>query len=329
MNTDNSALKKFIPPKETLVLIVILIGMVILFQVFTGTFIDRANFIDILKEASKLCVISFGMAIIIAAGGIDLSLGHIAGFSAIIATTIMKEYEAGIAVGLVCGLSVGLIFGLFNGALTSYLGISSFIVTLGTQFIILGLRYWITSGNIIMFLPDSYTIIGNGKILSIHNTIIIMAVLAIVCYFLMERTVFGRRVSAIGGNISASWLSCINIRKHTMLTFVLGGLFASVTGIVHTAHMEIVSVDIGDGFLLDALIIAVFSVVVYGRVKTVGVILIAIIIVALTNGLTMMGMNPFFVKFVKGILLLGALSINMAIQSEWVVNRMYRRKAQA
>jgi ribose/xylose/arabinose/galactoside ABC-type transport system permease subunit len=64
-------------------------------------------------------------------------------------------------------------------------------------------------------------------------------------------------------------------------------------------------------------------------VKTVGVILIAIIIVALTNGLTMMGMNPFFVKFVKGILLLGALSINMAIQSEWVVNRMYRRKAQA
>jgi ribose transport system permease protein len=179
-----------------------------------------------------------------------------------------------------------------------------------------------------MFLPDAYTIIGNGKIFSIHNTILIMITLAIICYYQMERTVFGRRVSSTGGNITASWLSCINIRKYTTLTFVMGGFFASVTGIVHTSHMEVVSVDIGDGFLLDALIIAVFSVVVYGRMKTLGVILVTVILIALTNGLTMMGVNPFFVKFVKGSLLLGALSINMAMQSEYVVNRLYKRKAQ-
>ena len=253
------------------------------------------------------------MAIIIAAGGIDLSLGNIAGFSAIIATTIMKDHNAGIFVGLIGGLSIGLIFGLFNGMLVSYLGISSFLVTLGTQFIILGFRYWITSGNIIMFLPGAYTIIGNGTIFSIHNTIIIMIMLTIICYFLMERTAFGRRVSSIGGNITASWLSCINIRKHTMLTFVMGAVFAPVTGIVHTSHMEVVSVDIGDGFLLDALIIAVFSVVVYGRRKTLGVILITVIFVALTNGLTMMGVHPFFVKFVHVALLPWARSINMAM----------------
>ena len=328
MNANKSALKKIIPSKETLVLVGILISMVLFFQIFTATFIDKANFVDILKDASKLCIISFGMAIIIAAGGIDLSLGHIAGFSAIIATTILKEYNVGIAVGLICGLSIGLIFGLFNGLLVAYLGISSFIVTLGTQFIILGLRYWITSGKIIMFLPDAYTIIGNGKIFSIHNTILIMITLGIICYYQMERTVFGRRVSSTGGNITASWLSCINIRKYTMLTFVMGGIFASVTGIVHTSHMEVVSVDIGDGFLLDALIIAVFSVVVYGRMKTLGVVLVTVMLMALTNGLTMMGVNPFFVKFVKGSLLLGALSINMAIQSEYFINRMYKSKAQ-
>lgn len=328
MNANNTALKKIIPAKETLVLVGILISMVLFFQIFTSTFIDKANLLDILKEASKLCVISFGMAIIIAAGGIDLSLGHIAGFSAIVATTILKEYNAGVVVGLVCGLSIGLIFGLFNGFLVAYLGISSFIVTLGTQFIILGLRYWITSGNIIMFLPDTYTIIGNGKIFSIHNTIIIMIGLAIICYYQMERTVFGRRVSSIGGNITASWLSCINIRKHTMLTFVIGAIFAAVTGIVHTSHMEVVSVDIGDGFLLDALIIAVFSIVVYGRMKTLGVILVSVILIALTNGLTMMGVNPFYVKFVKGSLLLGALAINMAMQSEYFINRVYKNKVQ-
>lgn len=328
MNANNSALKKIIPSKETLILVAILISMMLFFQIFTGTFIDTANFVDILKDAGKLSIISLGMAIIIAAGGIDLSLGHIAGFSAIIATTILKEYNVGIIVGLIGGISTGLVFGLFNGLLVSYVGISSFIVTLGTQFIILGLRYWITSGNIVMFLPDAYTIIGNGKIYSIHNTILIMIVLAIICYYLLERTVFGRRVSSIGGNITASWLSCINIRKYTMLTFMMGGIFASVTGIVHTSHMEVVSVDIGDGFLLDALIIAVFSVVVYGRMKTLGIILVTVILIALTNGLTMMGVNPFFVKFVKGSLLLGALSINMAIKSEYFINRMYKRKAQ-
>lgn len=328
MNANNSALKKIIPSKETLILVAILISMMLFFQIFTGTFIDTANFVDILKDAGKLSIISLGMAIIIAAGGIDLSLGHIAGFSAIIATTILKEYNVGIIFGLIGGISTGLVFGLFNGLLVSYVGISSFIVTLGTQFIILGLRYWITSGNIVMFLPDAYTIIGNGKIYSIHNTILIMIVLAIICYYLLERTVFGRRVSSIGGNITASWLSCINIRKYTMLTFMMGGIFASVTGIVHTSHMEVVSVDIGDGFLLDALIIAVFSVVVYGRMKTLGIILVTVILIALTNGLTMMGVNPFFVKFVKGSLLLGALSINMAIKSEYFINRMYKRKAQ-
>jgi ribose/xylose/arabinose/galactoside ABC-type transport system permease subunit len=144
----------------------------------------------------------------------------------------------------------------------------------------------------------------------------------------MERTVFGRRVSSIGGNITASWLSCINIRKHTMLTFVIGAIFAAVTGIVHTSHMEVVSVDIGDGFLLDALIIAVFSIVVYGRMKTLGVILVSVILIALTNGLTMMGVNPFYVKFVKGSLLLGALAINMAMQSEYFINRVYKSKVQ-
>ncbi len=328
MNANNSVLKKIIPSKETLILVAILISMMLFFQIFTATFIDTANFVDILKDAGKLSIISLGMAIIIAAGGIDLSLGHIAGFSAIIATTILKDYNVGIIVGLIGGISTGLIFGLFNGLLVSYVGISSFIVTLGTQFIILGLRYWITSGNIVMFLPDAYTIIGNGKIFSIHNTILIMIVLAIICYYLLERTVFGRRVSSIGGNITASWLSCINIRKYTMLTFMMGGIFASVTGIVHTSHMEVVSVDIGDGFLLDALIIAVFSVVVYGRMKTLGIILVTVILIALTNGLTMMGVNPFFVKFVKGFLLLGALSINMAIKSEYFINRMYKRKAQ-
>jgi len=91
MNANNSALKKIIPSKETLVLAGILVSMVLFFQFFTSTFIDKANLVDILKEASKLCIISFGMAIIIAGGGIDLSLGHIAGFSAIIATTIKSS----------------------------------------------------------------------------------------------------------------------------------------------------------------------------------------------------------------------------------------------
>ncbi|UCD77195.1 MAG: ABC transporter permease [Desulfobacterales bacterium] len=326
MNAYQSVLKKNAPTKATLILAGILAGMVLFFQIFTSTFIEKANLFDILKEASKLCIISFGMAVIIAAGGIDLSLGHIAGFSAIIATTVLKRYEVGIVLGLAGGISIGLIFGLFNGLLVAYLGISSFIVTLGPQFIILGLRYWINSGNIIMFLPDAYTVIGNGKILSIHNTILIMITLAVICYYQMERTVFGRRVSSTGGNITDSWLSGINIRKYTMLTFVMGGIFSLITGIVHTSHMGVVSVDIGDGFLLDALIIAVFSVVVYGRIKTLGVILATVILIALTNGLTMMGVNPFFVKFVKGSLLLGALSINMALQSEYFSNRIYKLK---
>lgn len=98
---------------------------------------------------------------------------------------------------------------------------------------------------------------------------------------------------------------------------------------IRPIFMKVVSVDIGDGFPLDALIIAVFSVVMHGRIETLEVILVTVILVALTNGLTMMGLKPFFVKCMKGSLMLVALSINRAMQSEYITNRMYRRKAQA
>ncbi len=306
--------REMLPSIETVGILGIFIGIAIIFQLFSSSFLTKGNIFDILREASKLSIISLGLGIVVAGGGIDLSIGHIAGLSGLTTAILLANYQKGTGLAIICGILIGALFGLFNGLVTAQLGISSFITTLGTQFIILGIRYWVTGGATIMFLPDSFTIIGNGKILSIPISIIIMVVMVILCFLLMECTVFGRRVSGTGGNIAASWLSGINVRKYTALTFVISGIFSAFSGIILTANLGLANVDLGDGFLLDALTVAVFSAVTFGRMKTFGIVLVTILFIMLTNGLTMIGVSPSVLNFVKGSLLLSAIAVRKLLQ---------------
>ncbi|MHB1127322.1 MAG: ABC transporter permease [Bacillota bacterium] len=293
----------------------ILVVMAVIFQIVASSYLTSGNVFDIIRRASLLIIISLGMAIVVAGGGIDLSVGHIAGFSALVTAILLKNVQADIYVAVSAGVLVGALLGAFNGLVISLLGISSFIATLGTQFIIVGMRYWISSGATIMGLLRPFRKIGNGEIFSIPYPVIIMVVVSLICFVIMERTVFGRRVSATGGNLEASRLSGINIRKYTALTFVLAGVLSSFSGIILTARQGLANVDIGDGFLLDALTIAVLSAVLFGKMKVMGVILVTILIVMLANGLTMVGVSPSAMNLVKGILLLVAIVLGKVINN--------------
>jgi len=292
-------------------------GIFIFFAIFcivTGflepRFLELKNIVDILEETSLVAIVSFGMGIVIAGGGVDLSVGHVAGFAAIITSILLSWRQINTALSILTGVGIGLGVGVLNGVMVSQLGINSFIATLGTMFILLGLRYWVTGGATIMMLPYNFTYLGTGSVFSVPIPIIFMVFTFLILYLFMEFTRTGRYIYMIGENIEANRLAGINIRKYTALVFICSGLLSVLSGILLAARQGLANVDLGDRFLLEAFTVGVLGAAIFGgRNIITGVFLGAILLTSFINGLTVIGVSPAWIYFTKGGFLLGAILV--------------------
>jgi ribose/xylose/arabinose/galactoside ABC-type transport system permease subunit len=274
-------------------------------------FMSLGNIYDILIEASLVTFVAFGEAIVIAAGAVDLSLGNIAGFGAMIACYLLSVREFPVPVGLAIGIGVGALIGLINGLFVTRLYMNSLIATLGTMFMLVGFLYMVTFGQTIMLLPDAFTRLGTGSILKIPIPIIIMAFVFLICHLLMEKTKYGRTLQLIGGNIEASRLSGIDIKNVILFGFVACGLLGTLSGILLAARQGLANVDLGERFLLQAFTAAMLGTVIFGgRNVILGTFFGSIFLISLINGMTILGVGPEWIYFAQGSLLLGAILLN-------------------
>ncbi|MBW2053290.1 MAG: ABC transporter permease [Deltaproteobacteria bacterium] len=295
---------------QMLVFLILILAVFALFTFLTPDFcfLKIENLNNILTDAVIPAIFAFGMGIIIAGGGIDLSLGHIASMVAIIVTYLMSrgiEFNLAILVGLVTAAGIGAVSGL----LVSRLGISSLIVTLGMMFFIIGIRQIITGGQSIYINNEAFKRIAINEF-GISNLVIILMIVGVLCYLIMERSIFGRKIQFVGANIKASRFMGIDVKNITMYTFILGAVLAAFGGILFAARAGAVQINSVDSKLLDALCIAVFSSVLFGRFKTIGIILVALLISMIGMGMSMMGIKTAWIDFMKGLILL--FSILMA-----------------
>ena len=284
------------------------------FTIFAPRYLSLANMIDILRTISIRFIISLAMGIVIASGGFDLSVGHVAGFSGLITAYMLVNLKINIPLSILGGFSVGTLLGSVNGVIVGWLGVSSFITTLGMQLLIVGLRYWLTNGTTIMRLPKAFCWLGIGRVHGIPVIVIIMFVIFMIMVFVMHRTTLGRRIISVGQNIEASRLSGIDPRIYTALALALSGALCAIAGILIVARNELANVDVGDGYLLEAMTVAVFAYVVFGKFKAYGVMLMTIFIVMLMNGLTMLGVNPASMNMIKGIILIIVIGFGKFMQ---------------
>lgn len=310
------SLKVYIPDTRYLGLICIIIVIATVFTIFAPQYCSVMNITDMLKQTALPVIISIGMAIVVAGGGFDLSVGHICSFSAMITTLLMVNVKLPIALCILIGIAISALIGLVNGIVVTSMGISSFITTLATQFLLVGIRYWITGGETVMRFPRQFTQIAKGQFLFMPNLVVYMIITMVILMFIIDKTTLGRDITAVGFNINASKYSGINIKTITTIMFVLSALLAGICGVLMASRNGMVTVDSGDGYLLDAMTIAVFSTVVFGRMKAVGVFLAAAIIVMITNGLNMIGVSPSYIHLIKGIILLIAIAMGRVINSK-------------
>lgn len=295
----------------------ILIGlMVVLTIIQPGVFLTGSNFMSIFLAISIYGVMVCGTIFPILLGGIDLSVGAVAAMSGacVVLTVIHFGYSTtGVILGVLLGLASGMIAGLVHGVLVAKFNVPAFLITLASQNIIYGIAQLLTGNQVINCLkPASFTFIGGGRLLGIPFSIYILTVVALVCYFILNHTTFGRKIYAVGGNDVSSDLSGISSKKVKVAAYVISGFTAALAGIVLASMNQQAIAKAAAGYendVLTAIVVGGTSLM-GGEGSLQGAMFGALLVGMLSNGLRLMGVPSTYHSVVKGIVIIAAVAID-------------------
>jgi len=236
---------------------IFLLVLVIFFGTYpktSSTFFSAANIQNILANQSVTGLIALGMVIPLVAGYFDLSVSAIAGLSNVVFASLVAQHGQSVAVGVIAGLAVGVVAGAVNATLVAIVKLNPFITTLGTYILIGGLLQLYTKGQTITNgFPLGAALWSSGKWLGIARPFWLLMVVAVVLWFLLIRTPFGRKLAAIGSNESAARLAGIRVDRAIFITFLLSGLLGGMAGVLLTLRDSGGDATTAISFLFSAL----------------------------------------------------------------------------
>ena len=254
------------------------------------------------QQAVVLLVAALGVTFVIIAGSIDLSVGAIVAVAAL--ATAATAPTLGVA-AIVPAALVGLVCGLVNGIVVAKGKVPSFIVTLGAMVVYRGLVLFFTRGAPISIDDETFLDVFSGRSFGLPHSALIAVVLILVAWVVLNFTVFGREVRAVGGGERIAFLTGIRVDRVKIAIFALSGLLCGMAGLLQGARAMAATAQLGEGLELDV----IAAVVVGGTPLTGGVgsiggtILGALIITILSNGMNIVGLDPYFQNIVKGLVL--------------------------
>jgi len=289
----------------------VLLVICVLFALLTPNFLNPNNLLNIARQASINIVLAAGMTFVILTGGIDLSVGSILGVTAVmgVAVSLMPELSwAAAPVALLAGLAMG----LFNGALVAYLGLPSFIVTLGTYTGLRGLAYLLADGTTLINNSLPFAWVGNARLGPVPWLVVIALGVIVLSWFILRRTVLGVHVYSVGGNMQAARLTGIKVGLVLLFVYGFSGLMSGLGGVMSAARLYSANGNLGQGYELDAIAAVILGGTSFvGGVGTIiGTLFGALIIAVLNNGLTLMNVSFFWQLVVKGAVIIVAVIID-------------------
>jgi ribose transport system permease protein len=297
-----------------------LIVLGILFAYFSLTanyFLTWANFVQIFNQAALTAIIAGGLTMVLAAGQFDLSIGNNASISGIVASVMMiNGFPIPLAVG--GAILMGILIGLCNAFLVTRVGVNALVATLGVGSAVVGINYFISGGSAQPFgsvAPD-FTQISIGNWLSVPKNVYYMAAVSIALWVILNRTVLGKNIQAVGGNAEAARLAGVRVHRVTSWTFVIAGICASITGVLLAAVVGSGQPVGGDGYTLAAFAAAFLGTAVIreGQFHIIGTIVGVLTVAVGFNGLALTGVPSYFQFFFQGALLIAAVSFSTLAQ---------------
>lgn len=293
-----------------------LIIMIIVFTIFNPKFISFVNIMNILVQISINLAISTGMTFVILQGGIDLSVGSVLALCSVIAGKVLTNPNLPIELAILfCCLSsllVGVGCGLFSGIISEKWKLHPFIVTLGMMNIARGAALKITGANTIYNFPMSFSKVGELNILYVPSIFVVAFAVMLLGMFVLNKTVYGRLVYAMGNNEEAVRLSGQNTKVKKVIAFVICGGTVGIAAILYMLRLNIASPILGYNFELYAIAATIIggTSLFGGRGSLVGTFFGACIIGVLNNGLLLMGMDDFVRQMLTGAIIIGAVVLD-------------------
>lgn len=286
------------------------------------TFMSVRNWLNISQQVSMLAVVALGMTVVMVMGDFDLSVGSMASLAGVVAAVLFQQGWP-VAVAVPAALLVGLLGGVVNGVLVSFVGILPFVATLGTLTVFSGLAF-LTSGGKTIFgrdIPGAFSgfarggvdinMFGDAPLIVPALTLTALAFLAIV-WVLLDQTVFGRRLYAIGGNFEAARLAGVPVARLRLTAFALTGVAAAAGGLMYASRVASANPTQGSGLMLDA-IAAVFlgmTMSEEGEPRAHATLLGVLALGVLDNGLTQLSVDSYVRQILVGSIIIATVAFS-------------------
>lgn len=361
------------------IMIFVLILVAIIFSILTkGIFLTSRNLTLLLRQTCILGVVSLGMVTIIITRNFDISIGSVVGLNATILAILILKFQWNIWLVIFTVILIGIVIGAWNGFLTAYVGVPSFVVTLGGMMLFRGAQLLVSNGATISISAETFKKIANDffspkvsliiiiilfiislvSILvgrnsqkkyelrpSLSKTVIqiiviliifgflfyitftykgipypvaILAIIAVALNFILNKTRFGRRIYATGGNPNAATLSGIRTKRIVFQAFLLMGAMSGIGGIMLASRLGAATPDAGFGLEMDAIAAAVIGgASLFGGVGTIfGTIIGALVLSSVDNGMSLLNISSSIQYVIKGLILIGAVSFDVRMRNK-------------
>lgn len=275
-------------------------------------FLTEFNFYVLLRGIAVTLTVAYAQLVVLVVGQLNLSVGATGGMVAVCTGGMMEVwgFPTFIAIGL--GLLLGLAAGLANGLLTTKTGINGFIITLATASAFTGVTIGLNDAKPFYDLPKHYVAFGQGRIGPFPYIAIVTIIVGVLLWILFERTLLGRQILAVGGNQRAAELSGVPVNRIIVIVFALSALLSSLAAIILMARLGSAQPSIGSDWLLPSFAIPIVAGIALtgGTAPVINTALAALLIALIDNGLVLTKADPYWIQFLLGAIILGAVGLN-------------------
>ncbi|HEY5320082.1 MAG TPA: ABC transporter permease [Galbitalea sp.] len=284
----------------------------VLISISAPTYATAGNLQVMGRDLSQVGILALGEAFVILTGGIDLSVGALAGLAGIMAAWFNVDGHLPAPLAILITIVICIVVGLWHGLMVTKLKVPPFVITLVTFTIAQGMALAITGGTPIDNIDPLFSAISGQYLLQVPIPALIFIVVAVVAWFFLERTYVGRQIYAVGGNREAARLAGIPTDRRIITTYVVSAALAAVVGVLVIGRMNVADPSVGPGWELVAIAAAVVGGVSLfgGEGRILGVAAGAILLEIIANGLLALHVSPYFQQVVQGAVLGAAILLD-------------------
>jgi ribose transport system permease protein len=281
--------------------------LAIILSIASPHFLTANNLFNLMDQSVVIGIVAIGMTFVILTGGIDLSVGSVAGLTGIVLGLSLREFPIPVAMALAIG--AGAAIGALSGALISIFGLAAFVVTLGMMAIARSLAYVVSGQKSISDMPEALSNLVYHSVFGLQMNVLILITLYMGAWLYLTRSKGGRTIYAVGSNKEAARISGLNVKFYTILPYIVSGALSAVASTLIAA--QILSIDPLAGNLLE--LDAIAAVVIGGaslfggRGSIVGTLFGVLIMVMIRNGMNLLGVSPFWQGTAIGTIIITAV----------------------